>query len=198
MDERPIYMDNHSTTMVDPAVLDAMLPYFQDKFGNASSVSHVMGAEAGDAVSVARSQVADLIGAESKSIVFTSGATESNNIALLGVMRAAGTGNRLIITSAEHKAILDPADALQKEGFPVTVVPVDQHGQAQPEAIKSAIDDETKLVSVIYANNEVGTINSIQEIGAICREREVLLHTCLLYTSPSPRDLSTSRMPSSA
>lgn len=180
MNDRPVYMDNHSTTMVDPLVLNAMLPYFQDRFGNASSVSHVLGAEAGNAVSTARSQVANLIEADSKSIVFTSGATESNNIALLGVMRALGAKNGktgLIVTSVEHKAILDPAEALERGGFAVSVAPVDKYGQVHPESIKEAIGDDTKIVSVIFANNEVGTINAIKEIGTICRGRGVLFHT---------------------
>lgn len=174
---RPIYLDNHSTTPVDPRVLEVMLPYFCEHFGNAASINHSFGTEAGEAVERARSDVASLLGADSKEIIFTSGATESNNLALKGVMRAAPAGSHLIVNAAEHKAILDPAKSLEREGFQVTVLPVDQHGRVAPESVAAAIRPETALASVMWANNEVGTLNPIAEIGRICRERGVLFHT---------------------
>jgi len=174
---RPIYLDNHSTTRVDPRVLDAMLPFFCEDYGNAASVNHVFGWRAVDAVEQARSEVAGLLNVDSKSIIFTSGATESNNIALKGVMRAAGPGSHLIVNAAEHKAILDPAKALQREGFEVTVLPVDRHGSVDPQQVADALRPNTALVSVMWTNNEVGTINPIAEIAQVCRDQGVLLHS---------------------
>jgi cysteine desulfurase len=174
---RPIYMDNHSTTRVDPRVLEAMVPFFSDEYGNAASVNHTFGWRAGEAVDRARSQVADLLNADSKCVIFTSGATESNNLALKGVMRAAGPGRHLIINAAEHKAVLDPAKALEREGFEVTVLPVDRYGMVDPQQVADAIRPDTVLVSVMWANNEVGTINPMAEISHVCRERGVLLHS---------------------
>lgn len=176
MRARPVYMDNHSTTRVDPRVLEAMLPFFCEKFGNAASVNHAFGWEAADAVETARSQIGDLINAESKCIVFTSGATESNNLALKGVLQGIGQKSHLIINAGEHKSVLDPASALQREGFEVTILPVDRYGMIDPGAIAAAIHPKTVLVSAMFANNEVGTINPIHEIGRTCRERGVLFH----------------------
>lgn len=186
----PIYMDNHSTTRVDPRVLECMLPYFSEKFGNAASITHSFGREAADAVAAAREQVARLIGAPSSALIFTSGATESNNIALKGVVHAAGkaTGFRdnslrssdrphLITTAAEHRSVLDPVKRLKRSGYRVTLLPVDRYGLVDPQQVADAIQPATVLVSVMMANNEVGSINDVSEIGRICRERGVLLHT---------------------
>ena len=173
---RPIYMDNNSTTRVDPRVVEAMLPYFTDEYGNAASITHSYGARAESAVETAREQVGQLIGCDAKSIIFTSGATESNNLALLGVMRAAAAGSHLIINAAEHKAVIDPAKRLEREGFEVTVLPVDQYGMVAPQSIAASLRPNTVLISVMFANNEVGSVNPIMEIGAICREAEVLCH----------------------
>lgn len=163
--------------MVDPGVLDAMLPYFREKFGNAASITHNLGSEANEAVEKSRSQIANLIGAPSKSVVFTSGATESNNIALCGVMRASAKRKTLIVNSAEHKAVLDPATTLGSEDFNVKIVGVDPQGSVSPDDVARAIDDDTLMVSVMYANNEVGTINDVEAIASICRKRGVLCHT---------------------
>jgi cysteine desulfurase len=175
----PIYMDYHATTPVDPRVLEAMLPYFTDVFGNAASRNHVFGWRAEEAVEHARERVVALIGAENpKEIVFTSGATESNNLALKGVAEFyREKGNHLITTVIEHKAVLDTCKRLEKEGFKVTYLPVDKYGMVDPEDVRKAITDRTILVSVMLANNEVGTIQPIGEIGKITREKGVLLHS---------------------
>jgi cysteine desulfurase len=174
----PIYMDCHSTTPVDPRVLEAMLPYFTEHYGNAASKSHAFGWRAEEAVEEAREQVARLIGATAREIVWTSGATESDNLAVKGVARFhASRGRHLVITAIEHKAVLDPAAALTREGFEVTVVPVGRDGVVDPEAIRAALRPDTILVSVMHANNEVGTIQPVEEIGRITRERGVLFHT---------------------
>ncbi|MGA8892006.1 MAG: IscS subfamily cysteine desulfurase [Anaeromyxobacteraceae bacterium] len=174
----PIYMDCHSTTPVDPRVLEAMLPYFTESYGNAASKSHAFGWRAEEAVEEARAQVARLIGATAREIVWTSGATESDNLALKGVARFhAARGRHLVTTAIEHKAVLDSAAALSREGFEVTVVPVGPDGVVDPEAIRAALRPDTILVSVMHANNEVGTIQPIEEVGRITRERGVLFHT---------------------
>lgn len=174
----PIYLDYHATTPVDPRVLDEMLPYLTQDFGNAASKNHVFGWTAEAAVELARERVASLIGADSREIVFTSGATESDNLALFGVARFYGAkGRHIITTTIEHKAVLDSAHALEKEGFEVTFLPVDSEGLVDPEDLKRAIRPDTILCSVMLANNEVGTIQPIAEIGAICRSRGVLFHT---------------------
>jgi cysteine desulfurase len=175
----PIYMDYHATTPVDPRVLEAMMPYFRDCFGNAASRSHRFGWQAEEAVNVAREQVAKLIGAsKSKEIVFTSGATESDNLALKGVANFyKSKGNHIITTKIEHKAVLDSCKKLETQGFEVTYLPVDKNGLVSPDDVKKAITDKTILVSVMLANNEVGTVQPIQAIGAITREKGVLLHT---------------------
>lgn len=171
-------MDCHSTTPVDPRVLEAMLPYFTESYGNAASKSHAFGWRAEEAVEEARAQVARLIGATAREIVWTSGATESDNLALKGVARFhAARGRHLVTTAIEHKAVLDSAAALSREGFEVTVVPVGPDGVVDPEAIRAALRPDTILVSVMHANNEVGTIQPIEEVGRITRERGVLFHT---------------------
>jgi len=175
----PIYMDNHATTQADPRVVETMLPYFTQVFGNAASRSHSFGWSADEAVATAREQVATLIGAsKAKEIVFTSGATESNNLAIKGVAHFyRDKGNHIITTKIEHKAVLDTCKRLEIEGFEVTYLGVDKLGRIDPEDVRRAITDKTILVSVMLANNEVGTIQPIKEIGAITRERGVLLHS---------------------
>src|ERR1700733_2315170 len=175
----PIFMDFHSTTPVDPRVLEEMIPYFTTTFGNAASRSHVFGWKAEEAVEYARERVAKLIGAQSeKEIVFTSGATESDNLALKGVAEFyKEKGNHIITTVIEHKAILDTCKRLEKEGFAVTYLGVGKDGLVDPDDVKKAITDKTILVSVMLANNEVGTIQPLEAIGKITRERGVLLHS---------------------
>jgi len=173
----PIYMDYHATTPVDPRVFEAMKPYFLETFGNAASRTHAFGWEAEAAVDDARDTIGKLIGATGKEIVFTSGATESDNIALKGVAEYyAAKGNHIITTVIEHKAILDTCKRLQKQGFEVTYLPVNTRGMVDPEDVRKAITDKTILVSVMLANNEVGTIQPIKEIGAITREKGVIFH----------------------
>jgi cysteine desulfurase len=174
----PIFMDNNSTTRVDPRVVEAMLPYFTEHYGNAASRHHSFGLEAKEAVDRAREQVAGLIGAEAREIIFTSGATESNNLALRGVAGMyRSKGNHVITVVTEHKAVLDPCKRLQREGFDVTFLPVDRFGRVTPGQVAAAITDKTILVSVMAANNEIGTLQPIEEIGRLCKERGVLFHT---------------------
>ena len=178
----PIYMDNHATTRVDPRVLEAMMPYLTENYGNAASRSHGFGWAAEQAVETARAQVAKLIGATAREIVFTSGATESNNLAITGAVEAQG-GRGLVITQAtEHKAVLDPCAWVEKKGWRVTVLPVDGEGRVRIEDLRRALDeagDEAKplLVTILAANNEIGTLQPVDEIGALCHERGVLFHT---------------------
>ncbi|MEX5217507.1 MAG: IscS subfamily cysteine desulfurase [Nitrospira sp.] len=174
----PIYLDYHATSPVDPRVLEVMLPYFTEKFGNAASRNHAFGWEAEEAVENARKQIARLIHADSKEIVFTSGATESNNLALKGVTEMYHEKGDHIITSAtEHRAILDTAKTLEaKRGLKVTYLPVDKFGMVNPEDVRNAITDKTVLISIMFANNEIGTINPIKEIGKIAKEKGVLFH----------------------
>jgi cysteine desulfurase len=173
----PIYMDNHATTPIDPRVLEAMMPYLTNVFGNAASRNHAFGWEAGDGVSKAREQVADLIGASPKEIIWTSGATESDNLAIIGAARFYKKKGKHIVTSVlEHKAVLDSCHFLEKEGWEVTFVGVDTSGVVKPADIAAAIREDTTVVSVMMANNEIGTVNPIAEIGAICRERGVIFH----------------------
>src|SRR5258706_9953558 len=175
----PIYMDNHATTPVDPRVLSAMLPYFTETFGNAASRTHAYGWSAEAAVDDARDTIAQLIGAESgKEIVFTSRATQSDNLAIKGVAEYyKAKGNHIITTTIEHKAVLDSCKRLEKEGFTVTYVNVGPDGLVDPKAIEAALTDKTILVSVMLANNEVGTIQPIAEIGKITRARGIVLHS---------------------
>jgi cysteine desulfurase len=174
----PIYLDNHATTRTDPRVLDAMLPYFTTIYGNAASVSHRFGWEAGEAVDRAREQVAHAIGAEAKEIIFTSGATESNNLAIKGALPALKRkGNHLVTAAVEHKAVLDPMKRLAREGWDVTIIPPDATGMITAAAVESALTERTVLVSIMAANNEVGTINPFAEIGRLCHDRGILFHT---------------------
>jgi len=174
----PIYLDHHATTPCDARVVQAMLPFFTEKFGNAASRSHSFGYAAKSAVEHARTQLATLIGASPKEIVWTSGATESNNLAILGTARARRDRGRHVITVAtEHQAVLDPVAQLGKEGFEVTVLGVDPDGRVRPEAIEAALRPDTVLVSVMAANNEIGTLQPIGAIGALCREHDVVFHT---------------------
>lgn len=174
----PIYLDNHSTTRVDPRVLEAMLPFFSERYGNAASRTHVFGWAAEEAVGQARTQVADLIGASAKEIVFTSGATESDNLAIKGVAAMLRTrGNHLITVATEHKAVLDVCRRLEREGFRVTFLPVDEFGRVTPTQVAEAITEQTILVSVMAANNEIGTLQPIGAIGAVCKAKGVLFHT---------------------
>ncbi len=174
----PIYLDYQATTPMDPRVLDKMLPYFTEKFGNPHSRSHAYGWEAEAACELAREQVASLIGATEKEIVFTSGATESNNIAIKGVARFyKDKKNHIITPVTEHKCVLDSCRHLEQEGFEVTYLPVQPNGLVDLEQLKAAIKDNTLLVSVMAVNNEIGVIQPLAEIGKICRERGVFFHT---------------------
>jgi cysteine desulfurase len=174
----PIYLDYHATTPVDPEVLKTMLPYFTEVFGNAASRNHEFGWTAEAAVENARAQIAKLIGASEKEIIFTSGATESNNLSLLGVAEMyKDKGNHIITTPVEHKAILDTCQYLESKGYQVTYLPVDQYGRVSAEQIREAITPKTILVSVMFANNEIGSINPIAEIGKVCKEKGVIFHT---------------------
>ena len=174
----PIYMDNHATTRTDPRVFDAMKPYFLDVFGNAASRNHSFGWQAEEAVEKARKQIADLIGATPKEIVFTSGATESNNLALKGVAEMyAEKGNHIITAATEHKAILDTCKRLEKHGVRVTYLPVKSDGLIDLDMLQEAITDKTVLISIMYANNEIGILQPIAEIGKIAKSKGVLLHT---------------------
>jgi cysteine desulfurase len=173
----PIYMDNHATTPVDPRVLEAMLPYFTTKFGNAASRNHCFGWEAEKAVNEAREQIAQLIGATAKEIIFTSGATESDNLAIKGVAEMyRERGNHIITQTTEHKAVLDTCKRLEKHGFRVTYLPVKDDGVIDLEDLKRAMDDQTILVSIMAANNEIGVLQPIAEIGRLCHEKNVLFH----------------------
>ena len=175
---KPIYFDNHSTTQLDPRVLQAMLPYFTDMFGNSASRNHAYGWEAEEAVEKSRGQIASLIGANSKEIVFTSGATESNNLAIKGVAEMyAEKGNHIITAATEHKAVLDTCKHLEKKGYRITYLPVMGDGRIDMEMLRSAITDKTILISIMYANNEIGVLQPIAEIGKLAKERGVLFHT---------------------
>jgi cysteine desulfurase len=171
-------MDHHATTPVDPGVLEAMLPYFTQKFGNAASVTHVFGWEAQEAVEKARASIASSFGADPKEIIFTSGATESDNLALKGAMRAnSHKGNHLIVSTIEHNAVLDSARQLEKDGFEVAYVQAGTGGVVDPDQVRRAITGRTVLISIMTANNEIGTIQPIHEIGVIAREHGVFFHT---------------------
>src|SRR6201982_2088063 len=174
----PIYMDNHAPTHPDPRVLEEMLPYFMEKFGNAASRNHPFGWTAEEAVEQAREQIAKLIGATAKEIIFTSGATESDNLAIKGVAEMyREKGNHIITAVTEHKAVLDTCKRLEKNGYRVTYLPVQKDGLVDLEELKRAIDKKTILVTIMAANNEIGVLQPIREIGKICRERGVLFHT---------------------
>ena len=174
----PIYMDNHATTPVDPRVLEEMLPYFTDKFGNSASRNHVFGWVAEEAVEQARERIAKLVGATTKEIIFTSGATESDNLAIKGVAEMyREKGNHIITAVTEHKAVLDSGKRLEKYGFRVTYMPVMKDGLVDLDDLKRAMDDKTILVTLMAANNEIGVLQPIAEIGKLCHERGVLFHS---------------------
>jgi len=174
----PIYMDNHATTPMDPRVFEAMKPYFIEAFGNAASRNHAFGWQAEEAVEKARKQIASVIGANSKEIVFTSGATESNNLAIKGVAEMyAEKGNHIITLATEHKATLDTCKRLEKHGIQVTYLPVETNGLVDLDKLKAAITDKTILISIMYANNEIGVIQPVAEIGKLAKERGVLFHS---------------------
>jgi cysteine desulfurase len=174
----PVYLDNHATTRVDPRVVEAMLPYFTTIYGNSASVAHRFGWDAAAAVDRAREQVAALIGAEPQEIIVTSGATESDNLAIKGVLpHLKRKGNHLVTAATEHRAVLDPMKRLAREGWDLSIVPPDATGLVSAEAVEAALTDRTVLVSVMAANNEVGTLNPIGAIGRLCRSRGILFHT---------------------
>jgi cysteine desulfurase len=176
--KRPIYLDYQATTPCDPRVVEAMLPWFTEHFGNPHSRNHQYGWEAEEAVEIAREHIASIIGANPKEIVFTSGATESNNLAIKGVAQFyKGKKNHIITCVTEHKCVLDSCRHLQEEGFDVTYLPVHENGLIDLEQLKSAITEQTVLVSIMAVNNEIGVIQPLKEIGAICRERGVFFHT---------------------
>src|SRR5512147_2409704 len=173
----PIYMDYHATTPLDERVLDAMLPYFREDFGNAASRSHVFGWRAEEAVERGREEVARLIGASGKEIVWTSGATESDNLAIKGVAEFyKDRGNHIITAVTEHKAVLDTCKRLEKQGFTVTYLPVEPDGRVSPQAVAAAMTDKTILVSIMLANNEIGTVSPVDEIGEIVKARGAFFH----------------------
>ena len=175
---RPVYLDHQATTPLDPRVLEEMLPWLTGDFGNAASRQHAFGWAAESAVSAAREEIAATLGAEPREIVFTSGATESNNLALLGAARAArGRGNHVVTSAVEHRAVLDPCRQLAAEGFDVTVLAPDETGRTAVEAVADALTERTVLVSLMAANNEIGTLNPVAEIAALCASRGVLFHT---------------------
>jgi cysteine desulfurase len=174
----PIYMDNHATSPLDPRVLETMMPYLTGIFGNAASRNHSFGWEAEEAVEKARGQVAKLIGATAKEIIFTSGSTESNNLALKGIAEMyRERGNHIITQVTEHKAVLDTCKRLEKSGYRVTYLPVKADGLVDLDDLKRAFDDKTILVSIMFANNEIGVVQPVAEIGKMCRERNVIFHT---------------------
>jgi cysteine desulfurase len=174
----PIYMDNNATTRTDPRVVQAMLPYFTEHYGNAASRSHAFGWEAEEAVEEGREQIGALIGASAKEIIFTSGATESNNLAIKGVAAMyKKKGNHVITQATEHKATLDTCKRLEREGYQVTYLPVDKFGQVHAEQVRGELTDKTILVTIMAANNEIGTVQPIKAIGKLCKEKGVLFHT---------------------
>src|SRR5512140_1356306 len=174
----PVYMDNHATTPMDPRVLEEMLPYFMEKFGNAASRNHSFGWAAEEGVELGRERIAKLIGANTKEVIFTSGATESDNLAIKGVAEMyREKGNHIITAVTEHKAVLDTCKRLEKYGYRVTYMPVQKDGLIDLDDLKRAMDDKTILVTIMYANNEIGVIQPVAEIGKLCRERGVIFHT---------------------
>jgi cysteine desulfurase len=174
---RAVYLDNYSSTRTDPRVVEAMLPYFTEHYGNAHSRSHAFGWAAESAVDLARDQVAGLIGSKPSEIIFTSGGTEACNLAVKGVAEMyAEKGKHVITTSVEHRAVMDPIRALERAGWEATYLPVDTDGVVDPESLRAAIREDTVLVSVIFGNNEIGTVQDVAAMGAICKERGVLYH----------------------
>ena len=199
---RSVYLDHHATTPVDPRVLEEMLPYFSIVYGNAASRDHRFGADALDAVEQARSRICRVIGSRADEIVFTSGATEANNLALTGVVRRRRVAGHVVTTSVEHRAVLDCLEAAAADGTDVTLLPVDSHGMVDPEDVANAIRPDTCLVSIIAANNEVGTVQPIGEIGEITRSRGVLFHTdatqAVGYLELNVRELNVDLLSASA
>src|SRR6187397_1616184 len=174
----PIYLDYHATTPADPRVVEAMLPYFTQQFGNAASRNHAFGWAGEQAVEQARQQVADLIGANVKEVIFTSGATESNNLAIKGVAEMyREKGNHIITCVTEHKAVIDTCKKLEKQGARVTYLPVQKDGRISLDDLRAAITDKTILITIMSANNEIGVLQPIEEIGAIAKEKGILFHT---------------------
>ena len=174
----PIYLDHHATTPVDPRVLDEMMPYFNENFGNASSLDHPYGYDASVAVQKSREKIAAAIGASMDEIIFTSGATESDNLAIIGAMKKySEKGDHLITCATEHKAVLDTARHLEGEGKKVTYLPVNEFGEVNLEELKAAITEKTVMISIMAANNEIGTLANLEEIGKIAHENDVLFHT---------------------
>jgi cysteine desulfurase len=174
----PIYMDYHATTPVDPRVLEAMMPFFNEKFGNAASRNHPFGWEAEEAVEAARKQVADLVGANPKELIFTSGATESDNLAIKGVAEMyREKGNHIITCVTEHKAVIDTCKKLEKQGLRVTYLPVQKDGRISLDELRASITEKTILITIMTANNEIGVIQPIAEIGAIAKEKGIIFHT---------------------
>lgn len=191
--ERPVYLDFHATTPVDPRVLEAMLPYFSDRFGNPASRQHAYGWEAQKAVDVARGQVASLIGANPSDIVFTSGASESNNLAIKGAVHARrSAGDHIITAATEHKSVLDSCACLEREGCRVTRLPVDAQGFVDLDELRASISSRTILISIMAANNEIGVLQPLAAIGTIARERGVLFHSDAAQAAGKiPIDVST-------
>jgi cysteine desulfurase len=191
--DEPLYLDTHATTPVDPRVLEKMIPYFTQVYGNSGSRNHAFGWKAEKAVEKAREQVASLIGASSKEILFTSGATESDNLAILGVAEMyKDKGKHIITCLTEHKAVLDPCKHLEEQGYKVTWLGTDKYGQISLDELSQAITPETILVSIMHGNNEIGTLQPIAEIGKICKEKGVLFHTDAVQTAGRlPIDVET-------
>src|SRR5918995_779455 len=176
-------MDHQTTTPLDRQALDAMMPYLTEQFGDPASLSHVWGWAAEEAVDRAREQVATLIGAQPEEICFTSGATESDNLAIKGIARASkAQGQHIVTQQTEHRAVLDACRTLEQEGFTITYLPVDRYGLVDPEAVREAITDQTILVSIMHANNEVGTIQPLAEIGKVVKARGILFHSDAVQT----------------
>ncbi len=199
----PLYFDNNATTPCDPRVVEAMVPYLSEHFGNPASRNHAFGWAAKEAVELAREQVADLIGASPKEIIWTSGATESDNLAIKGVARFyESKGKHIVTVATEHKAILDSCHAMERDGWEVTYLDVDEQGLVDLEQLKAAIRPDTVLVSVMYANNEIGVIQPIKEIGAICRDKGVIFHCdavqALAYCKLDVKELNIDLMSISA
>lgn len=187
----PIYLDNHATTRCDPEVLEAMWPWFSERYGNAASRSHLLGLAAKQATERSRAAIASWLGASPKGVIFTSGATEANNLAILGLVRAAVGRPRHVITLAtEHRAVLDPVEALVREGVEVTVLPVAPDGRIEPDEVVAALRPHTLLVSIMRVNNEIGTIQPLAEVAAACRERGVRVHTDAAQAAYVPTDLA--------
>ncbi|HXT16623.1 MAG TPA: cysteine desulfurase family protein [Gemmatimonadaceae bacterium] len=195
MTSAPVYLDHNATTPIDPEVLEAMLPFFTTRYGNPSSVSHVYGNDAATAVERSRQQIAELIGARPEEIIFTGSCTEANNLAILGIARAADRPRHFVSCAIEHPSITEPFRILEREGHRVTYVGVDETGQVKAEEVAAAIEEDTLLVSVMAANNEVGTVQPLEAIGAACESRGVLFHSDLAQAAAyAPIDVNRLRL----